>query len=128
MNCKILYNSSGFSLIDLLIAILILSIGLLAVGKMQISSLASINNSNQRLEAACIAQSKMDMLLSLAYNSTLLSTEHNDTFTDDKGTKFLIISNPKPGPVANTKIIEVDVKWPLPNPKHSFCIKDIKYQ
>ncbi len=123
-----LYNTQGFSLIDLLIAILILCIGLLAIGKMQMNSLASISTTNQRLEATCIAQSKMDMLLSLDYNNTLLSTSYNETFTDNKGIKFLISFIPKPGPVANTKIIEVEVKWPLPNTKHSFSIKNIKYE
>ncbi len=122
------YNNSGFSIVELLIAILILCIGLLAVGRMQIGSLASINNSNQRLEAACIAQSKMDKLLLLDYNDTLLSTSYNSTFTDDKGIKFLITFIPKSGPVPNTKILEIDVKWPLPIPKHSFSIKDVKYE
>ncbi len=122
------YNNSGFSIVELLIAILILCIGLLAVGKMQIGSLASINNSNQRLEAACIAQSKVDFLLSLNYNSTLLSTSYNETLTDNKGTKYLLIYTAKNGPIPSTKIIQVKIKWPYPICKHIFSIINIKYQ
>jgi len=71
-------NEKGFTLIEVLIAISILAIGLLAVASMQGS--ASKNNvfAGSRTEATTWAADQMETLLSLAWNNALLSDADSD--------------------------------------------------
>jgi type IV pilus assembly protein PilV len=71
-------NEKGFTLIEVLIAISILAIGLLAVASMQGS--ASKNNvlAGSRTEATTLAAEQMETLLSLAWDDALLSDADGD--------------------------------------------------
>ena len=71
-------NEKGFTLIEVLIAISILAIGLLAVASMQGS--ASKNNvfAGSRTEAATWAADQMETLLSLDWDDPLLSDADGD--------------------------------------------------
>jgi len=55
-------QQSGFSLIEVMVAVLVLSIGILAVSKLQTSLLRSGTDANNRAVAASIAQKKVDDL------------------------------------------------------------------
>ncbi len=58
-------NQSGFTLIELMVAITIFAIGLLSIAGMQITSINSNTASFQRTEAASLAQDEMEFLFSL---------------------------------------------------------------
>jgi len=63
MNTKIRsHKQLGFSLIEIMIAVLVLAIGILAVSKLQSSLIKSGSDANQRSIAANIAQKKIDDL------------------------------------------------------------------
>jgi len=63
MNIKIKsHKQFGFSLIEVMIAVLVLAIGILAVSKLQSSLIKSGSDANQRSIAANIAQKKIDDL------------------------------------------------------------------
>lgn len=55
-------KNSGFSLIEVMLAVLVLSIGILAVSKLQTSLLRSGADANNRAKAAAIAERKIDDL------------------------------------------------------------------
>ena len=55
-------KNSGFSLIEVMLAVLVLSIGILAVSKLQTSLLRSGSDANNRAKAAAIAERKIDDL------------------------------------------------------------------
>jgi len=75
----------GFSLIEILISLLILSIGLLGLGGLQLSSLKSANNAHFRTVASLAATDLVDRMranpLAVANNNyaASLSTQHCDT-------------------------------------------------
>ncbi|KXJ50908.1 MAG: hypothetical protein AXW15_12225 [Neptuniibacter sp. Phe_28] len=64
-------KSRGFSLIEVMIAVLVLAIGILAVSKLQTSLLRSGSDANKRSIAANIAQKKIDDLRRFVEISTL---------------------------------------------------------
>jgi type IV pilus assembly protein PilV len=58
-------NDKGFSLIEALIALVILAIGLLAIGLMQIGAMKANTNALGRTDGVAVAQSELDRLRSL---------------------------------------------------------------
>ena len=72
-------NKNGFSLIEVLIGLVILAIGLLAIGGMQVISIKESFFSNNVTKATVLAQSKLEELKRLSYNDANLSSgEHNE--------------------------------------------------
>jgi len=63
-------KTNGFSLIEVMIAVLVLSVGILAVSKLQTSLIRSGSDANQRSVAAGIVQKKIDDLRRFAYVNT----------------------------------------------------------
>ncbi|MCD6527863.1 MAG: type IV pilus modification protein PilV, partial [Desulfuromonas sp.] len=78
-------NQQGFSLIEAMIAMVILSIGLLAVGLMQIGAMKANTNAISRSDGVTMAQSVMDTLRSLPLNDDRLSDNDNTTIDLDDG-------------------------------------------
>ena len=71
-------NSDGFTLIEVLIAIAIFSIGILAVGAMQVSSVKDNSIARGVTEKASLAADRMEKLISLPYANALLTAgEHS---------------------------------------------------
>ena len=60
-------NEKGFSLIEIMIAITVFAIGILAVGKMQITAIKGNSFVNDLTRAATLAQDRMEKLISLPY-------------------------------------------------------------
>jgi type IV pilus assembly protein PilV len=72
-------NKNGFSLIEVLVSLVILAIGLLAIGGMQVISIKESFFSNNVTKATIFAQTKMEGLKRLSYNDANLSSgEHNE--------------------------------------------------
>lgn len=73
-HCKSLkISAQGFTLMELMIAMAIFSIGVLSVVSLQISSVNQNTNSRKFNEAAAFAQGRIDTLLSLPINSVVLA-------------------------------------------------------
>lgn len=62
-----LKNSGGFTLIEVLIAIAIFAIGMLAVGQMQINALMNTNSARRTTEALAMAEEQAERLRSLPF-------------------------------------------------------------
>ena len=98
---RISTDEQGFTLIEILIAITVFAIGILAVGKMQITAIQGNSRANHLTEAATIAQSKIEELISLNYNDPLLADgdldgtnqDSNDDGIDDGGNDFGLNDN-----------------------------------
>jgi prepilin-type N-terminal cleavage/methylation domain-containing protein len=67
-----LAGNSGFTLIEILIAMAIFSIGILAVGNMQLGSTNGNTSSRIRTEASIWAQDRVETLMLLSYFDPLL--------------------------------------------------------
>jgi type IV pilus modification protein PilV len=64
-------NDNGFTIIEVLIAIVILSIGILAVAKMQISSINSNSNAMKYTEATIAAQNQIESLMARPFDTVI---------------------------------------------------------
>ncbi|MEA3464559.1 MAG: prepilin-type N-terminal cleavage/methylation domain-containing protein [Thermodesulfobacteriota bacterium] len=71
-------NQQGFSLIEAMIAMVILSVGLMAVGLMQIGAMKGNTNALGRSDGVVMAQSVMDTLRCLPLGDDLLDDNGSD--------------------------------------------------
>ncbi len=79
-----LYRQHGFSMVEVLVAILLLTIAFLALARMQTQAVASNNFGNQLTEATFLAQDKVEELLLLneCYLAVLAKPEISWTAED----------------------------------------------
>jgi prepilin-type N-terminal cleavage/methylation domain-containing protein len=105
--------ASGFTLIEILIAISILSIGLLAVASMQVSAIRGNSHARHVTEGVTLAQDKLEELLYLSYTHADLSAgHHTDLYPPENHAITWDITdgpNINPNVIANTKLIVVMV-------------------
>ena len=71
-------SKKGFSLLELLIALLILSVGLLGAAEMQVTSISGNAFSNKLTVATGLAQSKIEELKKLPNSDAALSAGDHD--------------------------------------------------
>ena len=102
--------SGGFTLIEVLLAIAIFSIGILAVGSMQISAVNNNASARMRTEATLHATEKMETLMLIPYNDPDLSdTTHTDASDDNIYCMEWDVQEDYP--LASTKTITLSVRW-----------------
>jgi len=106
----------GFTLLEVIVAISILTVGLLAVGTMQVSAIYGNSFAGRMTAATSIAEDKMEQLLSLQYTYTathpdLAEGSHPDTPAADASGYTLTWNVINNSPVGNTKQITVTVTW-----------------
>ncbi len=120
-------DEKGFSLIEILIAITVFAIGILALGKMQITSIKGNSCANELSRATILAQDKTEELISLPYDTDLLkdsdtdgkaglddtnaAADHNDPNNpvNDRYNIFWNIATDYP--INNTKEIRIIITW-----------------
>ena len=119
-------NEKGFTLIEVLVAIGILSFGLLAVAAMQNTAILGTGRSKSVTEATTVAMDRMERIFALPFDTLttkyVVDTDYGDDDLDINPPSPLPsniesvtwkISDPdaaSPLPAASTKIIEVTVK------------------
>jgi type IV pilus assembly protein PilV len=121
-------DEKGFSLIEILIAITVFAIGILAVGKMQITAIKGNSFANDLTKATTLAQDRMEGLIGLSYTDPLLddtngdshagiddanatTADHNDPNNPVDG-RYNISWNIAPDHyIGNTKEIRVIITW-----------------
>ena len=111
-------NTSGYTLIEVLLAMSILAVGLLAVASMQVSAIRVNSTAQDITERITMAQDRIEELVALPYNSPWLETAGNPPGLDSAGNTHLLTSNgytiswtTAQGPTgdANTTLITVSV-------------------
>jgi prepilin-type N-terminal cleavage/methylation domain-containing protein len=108
-----LNNQSGYTIIEVLIAVAIFSIGILGMASLQLSTDRNIKTGNVVTQATMIARDKIEMLKRVTDVTTLSSGAETDIDVDgNPGGIFdrsWTISNPLGG--SNTRQITVTVSW-----------------
>lgn len=86
MHMKPLHSDTGFSLIEVMVAMAILTMGILAVFAMQMHSSSSINSSNRVTSASNWNADRIEQFVSLQYtNAAFTDTDNDGTNQDPDG-------------------------------------------
>jgi type IV pilus assembly protein PilV len=120
-------NEKGFTLLEIIIAISILTFGILAVASMQVSSMRGNSFAGSVTEATALAGDRLERLIALSYDDSLLNDDNgngsdglNDTGDDadyddirvmDPVTYTVCTNLAIDTPRNNTKTIKVIVTW-----------------
>ena len=143
---KVPIRQQGFTLIEVLIAISILTIGLLAVAKMQVSAIQGNYFSNNTTTALSLAQQKMEDLLGRAYTdadladtqagnnanlTSLVTIDHQEPNVDEEGVSgsgiyHRVWNVADDTPITDTKTITIIVTWTKGNNTHRVNLSCIK--
>ena len=101
-------NEAGFTLLEVIAAVSILTVGLLAVASMQTAAIQANDKAYRVTEGATWAQNRLETLMALPYNDPLLDngTGKADP-TPPTPNGYSITYNVIDGPVENTKRITV---------------------
>ncbi len=127
-------NGEGFTLIEVIIAISILTIGILAVASMQISAINGNESASNLTGATTWGQDKVEELLALPYaNVTTGGPINQGIYTISWTATNCPTAIPAAGncpaancPAANTKLIIVTVTWQERGANKSLCFTNIK--
>ena len=102
-------KDEGFTLIEVLIAISIFAIGMLAVATMQISAIKVNSNAGKITTRITWAQDKLEKLMALPYTDSQLQaagSPFQETTSDSYIVSWTVTDNT---PITNTKLITVTV-------------------
>ncbi len=109
-----LKRSKGFSLIEMLIAIIILSISLLALAGLMVTTTNNNSFGSHMTEAATFAQDKLEELRVTPWNNIISG---NDVLQGATGINYnrnwnvSVFPNPNPPPTDLQKTVNITVSW-----------------
>jgi type IV pilus assembly protein PilV len=135
-------NEKGFTLLETVVAIAILTFGILAVASMQISSMRGNSFAGNVTEATTLAGDRLERLIALSYDDSLLldmdangSGGLNDTGNDAdykeeqeiEAVTYAVCTNLAiDTPRNNTKTIKVIVTWTDRGVQKSVSLQHVK--
>ena len=126
---KVCDNQSGFTLLEVLIAISILTVGLLGVAQMQIMGIKGNYFSGNTTAALTLAEEQMEGLLGTSYINVISGNDGNNPI-DETGqaggiyTRTWVVADNTP--ITDTKTVTVSVSWD--NFSHQVSLSCIKPQ
>lgn len=106
---KKLKSSAGFTLLEVMVAICIFSIGLLAVGSMQVSGTQGTASARRHTAAVVWASDQIEKIISLPYDHADLADGSHAGVTKDLYNISWDVSEDEL--IDNTKAIVVTVSW-----------------
>jgi type IV pilus assembly protein PilV len=128
MNYKLpLIPADGFTLIEVMIALVIMSIGLTALAAVQISAIRGNDFSKRMTTAISIAEAKMEQIKSSSYANIISESSIQITQSSMNFTRQVTVTN-NIAPLTNTKMVNVTVSWSEGSKSHSVPITTIVSQ
>ncbi len=108
-------NENGFTIIELMIALAIRAVGLLAIGRMQLQTVRQTTNGNTITQATMLAQAKMEQIKNTADIATLVNEEETGLDADGNPggiyTRTTTIAQPAPPLDTFLRTVRVEVRW-----------------
>jgi type IV pilus assembly protein PilV len=116
MNIKICKNTnkkhSGFTLIEVMIALVILATGLLALMTMQIVSIRANAFSSEMTYASMLAQGRLEQIRNMSYDSIAAGNDTVPASDATKGTKYDVQTTVADDtPATDMKTVTLTVNW-----------------
>ena len=102
----------GFSLLEVLIALAIFSIGVLAVASLQVSASLQSRNSSELTEASAIGSNQMEELMLRPFNDGSLSTDPHVSTIGKYSVQYTVTNSDLNGDTINeSKTVDMTVSW-----------------
>ena len=115
----------GFTLLEVLMALAIFSIGILAVASLQISAMLQSRHSSEIAAASAAASDQMDMLILRPFDHSDLNIGNHGPLSSDKYSIQWTVTaselNIPPAATVESKTVALTVSWPGSNQR------DVKY-
>ncbi len=110
---KFLKLESGFSLIEVILSVVILSVGLIAINRTLLNSLSVLGYSKTRSEAERVASNKIWEIQSLAIHQNIKpeASESGELLAQTKTFSYNLLSAPAGG-MDLLREVRLQVKWP----------------
>lgn len=103
------FNSRGFSLIEVMVALLVLALGILGISKLQSTLIRTSSDANQRAIAVSIAQEKIDDLKSFANvdsaDNWVIAANNQSSDLSDNELAFVHIQDNEGGAPLGTELL-----------------------
>jgi type IV pilus assembly protein PilV len=105
--------AKGFTLVETMIALVVLSLGVLALASLMPMGTKKISNSASRTRASELAATLAERLLSTPYaDSALVAGSHTDDESPYEGQYYLSWSVEDDQPISACKRVTVYARWP----------------
>ena len=105
---KVTGNNKGFTIVEVLMALVIFSVGILGLTKLQVSSVKGNTSSRTYTEASTFGSSRIEAIIANEYDSAALNP---GTGNDTQGIYTINWTVTADDPVPNVKRINVVVTW-----------------
>ena len=119
-------TEEGFTLIEIMIALVVMSIGLTALAAVQISAIRGNAFSKRMTTAVSIADEKIEQIKSIPYANIISESSIQITQSNMNFTRQVTVTNNSPLP--NSRKVEVVVTWSEGSKSHSVPITTIVSQ
>jgi len=106
-------GEKGFTLLEVIVAISILTFGLLAVASMQMTAIRGNYNASNITEATTVAQDRLEDLMGLLYSDPLLAPGNglSDPAPPSPSGYTITYDVSDNNPMTNTRLITMTVQW-----------------
>lgn len=126
---KVFRGRGGFTLVELMAALVVLSIGLIGLMRMQMSSIQGNAFGGRMSTAIALGQDQMENLISQDLNpwpaGPVTGTQADPTLMGRQYEDYTVTWTITPdSPILNVATLDVQVQWPGgQNPVHLVCMK-----
>jgi type IV pilus assembly protein PilV len=119
---QLLCPNAGFTLIESMLTMVILSIGMLALAGLQVSALRGNALSRRMATAISVAEGKLEQVKNTFYANIQAEAATQITASNLNFTQQVTVTN---GPLANTKTVSVIVSWSDKSKTHTVPLATI---
>ena len=113
---------AGFTLVESMLTLAIMSVGLLALAGLQITALRGNDLSRRMTTAVSIAEQKLEQLKNTPYTNIQTEAASEVTASNLHFTRQVTVTN---GPLPNTKSVSVLVRWQDQSKTHTLPLATI---
>ena len=110
-------NEKGFSLLEVLISIVVLSVGLLGVANMQVVAIRVNDNANQMTQATTLTQDKVEELMAKQFDTMTSDENEKDGYT----LQWQVDDN-----ADGTKTINVNTTWVNSGEQKTYSLSTVR--